>query len=73
MMVLYTVVPLEDVMEGIEEDPAATMELSMGGLTLEVETLGGFRAKVVRVLSTDPEHFLRPHSQPGAIIRMDAF
>ncbi|HBG01960.1 MAG TPA: hypothetical protein DDW87_10365 [Firmicutes bacterium] len=72
-MILYTVLPIEDVLEGVEEDPVSTLELVMGGLTLEVEPLGGFQARIVRVLSTDPNDFLLPHSQPGAIIHLDKF
>ncbi|NLL43214.1 MAG: hypothetical protein GX251_07730 [Firmicutes bacterium] len=68
MTVLYTIVPLEDVLEGIDDDPAPTMVLKLGGLSLEVEQLDGFQAKVVRLLSTDPEHYLLPHCQPGAVI-----
>ena len=72
-MILYTVLPIEDVLEGVEEDPVSTIELVMGGLALEVEPLGGFQARIVRVLSTNPNDFLLPHSQPGAIIHMDKF
>lgn len=64
----YTVVPMEELLEGFGEDPPSTTELTMGGITLEVEMLGNFQARVVRVLSTDPSHYLQPHFQPGAII-----
>lgn len=72
-MLLYTVLPLEDVLAGMDAEPSATMLLQLAGLDLEVEQLEGFRAKVVRVLSTDPNHYLLPHLQPGSIIRLDPF
>ncbi|HKM43245.1 MAG TPA: YlzJ-like family protein [Limnochordia bacterium] len=72
-MLLYTVLPLDDVFEGIEAKPVATMDLRLGGMDLEVEQLGGFRVRIVRVISTDPQHYLLPHCQPGSVIRMDPF
>lgn len=72
-MILFTVLPLEDVLDGIEEEPAPTMLLSQGGLTLEVEQLEGFQVRVIRLHSTDPEHYLSPHCQPGAVINLKRF
>ena len=37
---LHTVLPLEDVLEGIEEEPRPTMQLMLGGVTVEAEPLG---------------------------------
>lgn len=65
---LYTVLPLEEVLEGIEQEPGPTVQLTLGGITVEAEPLGNFQARVVRVLSTDPRHFLEPHCQPGILI-----
>lgn len=65
---LYTVIPLEDVLEGIEDEPVPTMELSVGDVTLEVELLGNFQIRVVRIFSTDPLDYLSPHYQPGTVI-----
>ncbi len=72
-MFLFTVLPLEDVLDGIEEEPAATMLLSQGDLTLEVEQLEGFQARVVRIHSTDPAHYLSANCQPGAVINLKEF
>ena len=73
MMLLYTVLPVDDVLEGIDAVPEATMMLRLGDLDLEVEKYEGFQVKVVRILSTDPQHYLLPHCQPGSIIRMNLF
>ncbi len=72
-MLLYTVLPVDDVLEGIDAVPEATMMLRLGDLDLEVEKYEGFQVKVVRILSTDPQHYLLPHCQPGSIIRMNQF
>ena len=65
---LYTVLPLEEVLEGIEQEPGPTVQLTLGGIAVEAEPLGNFQARVVRVLSTAPRHFLEPHCQPGFLI-----
>lgn len=72
-MVLFTVLPLEDVLDGVEEEPTPTMLLAMDGFILEVEQLEGFQARVVRLHSTAPEHYLAPHCQPGAVISLKEF
>ena len=70
-MVLYTVLPMEDVLDGIDEAPIPTMMLNLKGVILEVEQLEGFQARVVRLHSTHPKHYLSPHCQPGAVIHLD--
>lgn len=69
-MILYTVVPLEDVLEGIESEPAPSQELVLNGLQMEVEPLDNFQAKVVRVISSNPADYLHPEYQPGSIVRL---
>lgn len=65
---LFTVVPLEDVLEGIEDDPVPTVEMAVGGVTMELELEEDFQAKIVRVISTDPRDYLNPSFQPGSTI-----
>jgi hypothetical protein len=66
---LYTVVPIDDVLEGMEEEPAPTMELIVGGVLMELEPQGDFQAKVVRIISSDPQDYLASQHQPGSIVR----
>lgn len=66
---LFTVVPLEDVLDGMENDPVPTVEMSVGGVTMELELEENFQAKVVRVISTDPRDYLNSSFQPGSTIR----
>ncbi len=73
MITLYTVLPLDDVLEGVDDEPVPTMVMRLGGMGLEVEELEGFQARVVRILSTDPEHYLLPHCQPGSVIHLNPF
>lgn len=70
-MMLYTVIPIEDVLEDMEKEPALTTELVIGGVIMEIELLGNFEGRVVRVISSDPQDYLASHHQPGSIIRWD--
>jgi len=56
---LYTVLPLEEVLEGLEEDPPRTIQLAVGEITVEAEPLGSFQARVVRVFEHGPQAFSR--------------
>ncbi len=40
-MILYTVVPIEDVLEGMDTEPAVTSQVMLNGVLMEVEALGG--------------------------------
>lgn len=68
-MILYTVIPLDDVLQGLETDPPATLELVMEGVLVELEPCGDLQAKVVRVLSSNPYDYLTERNQPGRLIR----
>lgn len=66
-MVLYTVVPIEDVLlQGVEPPPQAEVEWE--GRRLVVEPLEGGVARVSRLISTDPMDYLNPRWQPGSFI-----
>lgn len=69
-MILYTVVPIEDVLEGLEAEPAATAQVMRNGVLMEVEHCGDFEAKVVRIISSNPNDYLASHHQPGYVLRL---
>lgn len=68
-MILYTVVPIDDVLEGLEKEPAATSQVVLNGVLMEVEACGAFEAKVVRIISSNPNDYLASHHQPGFVFR----
>ena len=66
---LYTIMPLDVVMEGSESyEPQYTEMAWKNGGTLLVEEMGQHQAKVVRLISSDPQDYLDPTIQPGCII-----
>ncbi|KLU40403.1 MAG: hypothetical protein AA931_02040 [Peptococcaceae bacterium 1109] len=66
---LYTVIPVEDVLEGWEVDPPQTVDVMVGGVLLQVEPLSQFTGRVERVISSDPQVYLDPQFQPGSVLR----
>ncbi|NLJ80724.1 MAG: hypothetical protein GX335_06855 [Firmicutes bacterium] len=66
---LYTVVASEDIWEGVEKEPAPTVEMSLAGVIMQLEPLGDFQAKIVRIVSTNPQDYLLASYQPGTIVR----
>lgn len=68
-MILYTVLPLELVLEGIDRERTFT-DVEINGITMTVEQVSANEAVIVRIISTDPQHFLDPALQPGGRVRL---
>jgi hypothetical protein len=69
MGLFYTLLPLELVFAGIDEErEAVPVELPIQGGTLVVEPLGYRQARILRVISSDPRLFLEPRLQPGQVL-----
>jgi hypothetical protein len=67
-MILYTIVPVEQVFAESGQSAEPAMEIDTGQTRLLLERLGEGRARIVRVISPNPNDYLRPHLQPGRII-----
>ncbi|MGE5415287.1 MAG: YlzJ-like family protein [Acidobacteriota bacterium] len=66
-MILYTP-SIEDGFNGWEK-PADEIEVSLNGVSrLVIAPTGTNRGTVLRLISTNPQDFLRPEFQPGAEI-----
>ncbi|MHB1420632.1 MAG: YlzJ-like family protein [Bacillota bacterium] len=66
-MILYTTLPEEVVLEGMEQQ-RNWVETEYEGITMQVEPLNFGEARVVRIYSTDPQDYLNPRYQPGSVI-----
>ncbi|QIA26989.1 hypothetical protein DYI95_005165 [Thermaerobacter sp. PB12/4term] len=64
-MLLYTVVPLHQVLEGWDAPRPEPVELQINGRTVLVEPDSPYGGRIVRLLSCDPKDFLDPAYQPG--------
>jgi hypothetical protein len=67
-MIIYSVIPNEVIFEGLEDFDPRYEEISMDGITLQVERRGQHQAAIVRLLSYDPQDYLNPKYAPGSII-----
>lgn len=66
-MILWTVMPIELV---FTQDSFSNPyeEIDYDGVKVLVERNSATEARIVRLLSTDPAHFLRPDLQPGCLL-----
>lgn len=70
---LWTVMPLETVMDGIERYQPVYSEIPWkNGGTLIVEKLDSDCARVVRLISTNSIDYLESSIQPGTLIQYKA-
>jgi hypothetical protein len=67
-MIMYTPLPLESVLEGMDGMTDDLSEISMNGVRLQVKMLSGNQAQVVRLISPDPQQYLNPAYAPGSYI-----
>ncbi|MCL6516224.1 YlzJ-like family protein [Alicyclobacillus sp.] len=67
MSTLWTIVPPE-VLFAASGGAVETEEIEIGGARMVVTPLGRGQARVERLISPDPQHYLRPDWQPGAVI-----
>lgn len=69
-MIMYTPVPLEQVFDGIEEKVKPLMEMHLNGLMMQVEQVNESEARIVRLISPNPQDYLNPKYAPGQLIKL---
>jgi hypothetical protein len=67
-MTLYTILPMEVVMSGVEKMESCNVEISVNGVFIEVQPLNPTQAVIVRLRSGNSQDYLNPHYTPGRII-----
>lgn len=73
-MILYTPMQLELVVEGLEEmKEPATRLVEIGGVPLIIEDTAPGEGKVIRLLSTVPQDYLRTDLYPGTVIKFQQY
>jgi len=66
-LVLYTSMPIEMVIEGIDKK-YEFKEIEIDGVKLIIEPISMNQGKIVQLLSSNPQDFLNPNFSPGKII-----
>ncbi|MFC5448401.1 YlzJ-like family protein [Paenibacillus aestuarii] len=67
-MIHYSIVPLEDIYQGMDSFAPNYMEITVQGVTMQVEPVGGFQARIVRLHSCNPQDYLNTRYAPGTMI-----
>ncbi|MDO7787469.1 YlzJ-like family protein [Desulforamulus aquiferis] len=67
-MILWTPLPAEQVLDGLEENSYLNYEQSeVEGVPVLLEKIGDGQKRVVRINSSNPEHYLNQNVYPGLI------
>lgn len=69
MSIIYTPLPIELVLEGIDKDGPPLQELEINGVKMLVEQQGMEKCRIVRLLSTDPADYLKSEYMPGTELK----
>jgi hypothetical protein len=68
-MIIYSAMPLELILEGIEEERQPYHEMQVNGMVMQVEPINSYEARIVRLISPNPQDYLNPAYAPGQIVR----
>lgn len=69
MSIIYTPLPIELVLDGIDKEGPPYQEIEVGGAKLLVEQQSMDKCRVVRLISTNPADYLRSEFQPGTELK----
>ncbi len=69
-MIIWTPLPLELVLDGLDAPPHKVAEIRHLGRILLVEPISATQARIVRVISSDPADYLDASIEPGRVIAM---
>jgi hypothetical protein len=64
---LYTIIPEEQIFPQ-EVETRKTTEIELEGVKMLVELTAPNQGRIVRLLSSNPYHFLNPKCKPGEIV-----
>ncbi|MBP1991276.1 YlzJ-like family protein [Paenibacillus eucommiae] len=67
-MIYYSVIPSEVIFQGMEDFHPHYEEIQLNGLTMQVEPIGSNQARIVRLISTNPQDYINPRYTPGTMI-----
>lgn len=67
-MIHYSVIPMDVIFQGMDTFEPKYMEIEHGGVTMQIEPISGFQARIVRLFSCNPQDYLNAQYTPGTII-----
>lgn len=73
-MTLHTVMPLELVLQGIDNERAEPMhEVKVKGIKMQIVPIAPGMGRIVRLLDCSLHDYLNPALMPGAVIAYNVF
>ncbi|MDX9871374.1 MAG: YlzJ-like family protein [Clostridia bacterium] len=67
-MIIYTPIPPEILWQDKKETDYRLVEDAIDGIRMQIMLLPDQTARIERILSTDPQDFLRESCRPGTVI-----
>jgi hypothetical protein len=67
-MIHYSVVPMEDIFQGMDTYVPNYIEISHLGVMMQIEPISGSQARIVRLYSCNPQDYLNTKYAPGTVI-----
>ncbi|NIK68889.1 MULTISPECIES: YlzJ-like family protein [unclassified Paenibacillus] len=67
-MTLYTIMPLENVFDGIHGEPEPSQEVWVNGVFMQVQPVAPGMGKIVRLLHCSLDDYLKPELAPGNFV-----
>lgn len=69
-MTLYTIVPDEIIFPHHHDKIAQMIEMKVNGVHVMVEHEGGSSFRIDRIVSTNPEDYMKANVQPGEVVNV---
>lgn len=70
MSLLWSIVPAEKVFEGAQVVEGPLREISRDGITMLVREGELGTGRIERIISPNPQDYLKPQWQPGTVVRL---
>ncbi|MEW9697660.1 YlzJ-like family protein [Paenibacillus sp. SI8] len=67
-MIHYSVIPMEDIFQGMDTYVPNYLEISHQGVMMQIEPISGYQARIVRLFSCNPQDYLKEQYAPGTVI-----
>jgi hypothetical protein len=67
-MIMYSIVSNEQIFEGIDNEQTEIEEVNIDGVMMQVQAINSRQAKIIRLISPNPQDYLNPSFMPGQLI-----
>jgi hypothetical protein len=65
---IYSIMPDEQIFAGMDEMQDPVEEINLHGMIMQVQPINERQARIVRLISPNPQDYLNPAYAPGEVI-----